>query len=454
LARHGTGLPSVLMSLDDLSDALYISGETQMPSSRQFEYYDGEYNRTVFLNFTNPEDLSPLHNKYFVILAMGEGKNAIDNFSVLWTQNEVAGYDPETIGLYYLNITDIIRPKSVEPVNITILADWVPVEDQTLGAGRIDVELLRQPEAQFLRNFFPEILGLNFYEGVYGLFAEILPDEGGGDNGGTKRLSVSVDSDCEGTIITVAEGGDPVSGASVLVSDSQSLSTLAMGSTDSNGEYSFDDCGLSVRIYVNKNGYSPLTLARSISCCEEEETGPEPEVEPKPEPEPEPQPEIEPEPEPEVEPQCPGECGSEAYCDSCSSGYTCVNYVCEKNEVSGEDGFVGDSKKVKVRIGDGPCPLCNIQVTAPDGKTFTGKTDDKGEFTLPLSIEGVYKIALVDENGDVAAETTVKSLAKPAPSEESKPTEEKGGEDYSWLFLVLLLVAAVVFIVYNARGKR
>jgi hypothetical protein len=77
-----------------------------------------------------------------------------------------------------------------------------------------------------------------------------------------------------------------------------------------------------------------------------------------------------------------------------------------------------------------------------------------GEFKLPLSIEGVYKVALVDENGDVAAETSVKSLAKPAPSEESKPTEEKGGEDCSWLFLALLLAAAVVFIVYRAGGGQ
>lgn len=456
MARHGAGISSVLMSLDDGAQGLYITSETNMPASGQFEYFDGIYNRTVFLNFTDPANLSAVNGKYFVILDMSDqkGGGAIDQFTVLWESYEFSGYDPETAELYYLNVTEIIRPKSVEPVNITVLADWLPVPDQTRGTGRIVVDNLAQPEARFLRNFFPELPDYNFYEGVYGLFAEPIP--GSEDDGGqtsTERLSVSVSSDCEGTTVSVSDSDGPVSGASVLVSNSDTLTSLAIGSTDSSGKFSFDDCGLVVRIYVNKNGYSPVTLSRTISCCSDD-GGIEPEVEPEPEPEPQPEPEPAPEPEPEEPPQCPGECGSEAYCGACSSGYTCVDYTCEKNEVSGEDGFVGDSKKVKVRIGDEPCPLCDIQVTAPDGKTFTGKTDENGEFTLPLSIEGVYKVALVDENGDVSAEATVNSMAKPTPSEEEKPTEEKPGEDYGWMFLVFLLAAAVLFIIYKARGHK
>ncbi|MBU1682010.1 hypothetical protein KKE38_04270 [Candidatus Micrarchaeota archaeon] len=109
---------------------------------------------------------------------------------------------------------------------------------------------------------------------------------------------------------------------------------------------------------------------------------------------------------------------------------------------------------MKVKIGNEPCPLCDIQVTAPDGKTFTGKTDENGEFSFPLSLEGPYKIILVDENGEVAAEAIIQSLPKPALQVETKPTAEDDG-DPSTLFLIVLLGILLAGIVYfSQRNKK
>ncbi len=146
------------------------------------------------------------------------------------------------------------------------------------------------------------------------------------------------------------------------------------------------------------------------------------------------------------------ECGDDENCTECQRGYTCVNHECEENEVQGEDGFVGDRKKVKVLRGGEPCAECDIQITGPDGKTFTGKTDGNGEFELPLTLEGTYKVVLVDESGDAAAEGALNSLPKPAPVEEEKPTETVG-PDASVMFLVLLLVLAIAGLVYWRRGR-
>ncbi|MFH1685251.1 MAG: right-handed parallel beta-helix repeat-containing protein, partial [Candidatus Micrarchaeota archaeon] len=432
-ARHGNWAPSVEISLLDNAEAIYITSETILGSTDSITYFDGIYNRTLFFNLTKPENKSSVKNKYFIIMVMTDQKAPmIEEFAVSWENSEVSGYDPATMGLYYLNVTDIIRPKSVEPTNITIVADWVPVEDQVLEPNWIYVENgLPTPENQLLRNLFPTIPEFELYEGIYGLFAVPVPMDGSNDDGGAEQLSVSVKSECDGTTVTVTDGGESVSGAKVLVSNAQSLASLSVGTTNGDGKFTFDECGMTVKIYVNKNGYSPVSLSKSISCCEDGEPEPKPEPEPEPEPQPEPQPEAEPQPEPEDEddlPECPGECGPDANCDACSTGYTCVDYSCEKNDVSGEDGFVGDSKKVKVKIGNEPCPLCDIQVTAPDGKTFTGKTDENGEFSLPLSLEGPYKIILVDENGEVAAETIIQSLPKPALQVETKPTAEDDGD--------------------------
>jgi hypothetical protein len=308
-------------------------------------------------------------------------------------------------------------------------------------------------------------------------------DQGDDDDSTSKdRLSVDLDSSCDGNVVTVTSKGDPLSSAKVTVSETLG-GPIASGNTDSDGEFEFAGCGMDVTIYANKGGYLPDTEMTSlVSCasCEEE-----PEVEP--EPEPEVGPEPEPEPQPESGPECvvdgdcasthyctaggdcmpvtgcgdvvdhalvPYDCGDEDSCPECKSGYTCVDHVCKANIVKGEDGFVGDNRTIDVILGDEPCRGCDIQITGPDGKTYTGKSDENGQFVLPLSLEGTYKIALMDENGDVSAETTVKSLPKPAPQEPEKPTETSD-DGLSLLFLLILLALVLGGVLYwRGKGKK
>jgi hypothetical protein len=77
-------------------------------------------------------------------------------------------------------------------------------------------------------------------------------------------------------------------------------------------------------------------------------------------------------------------------CPDCPEGYECIDNYCEESTVEGEDDFVGENTTITVKIGDEPCANCDVQVTGPDGKTITGKTDGNGNFNLPLLLEGNY----------------------------------------------------------------
>ncbi len=356
---------------------------------------------------------------------------------------------------------------------------------------------------------FPVVIQDNMYVCCEGVFGPQVPDcgvcfrngwschqciwpgyyyyqDGGDDDDGpsNKKFEVEVDSSCDENLVLVEDGSDPVNGAKVTVQD-VSNGPIASGNTDSNGEFTFSGCDMKVSVYVNKKGYSPKTVTETlVSCasCEEDE-----EPEPTPEPEPEPTPEPEPEtgtpegPECTVDADCasshycttggdcmpvsgcgdvvnhtlvPYECGDDESCPECQDGYTCVDNLCKLNEVEGEDGFVGDNKTIKVTLGGEPCKNCDVEITGPDGKKYTGKTDENGQFVLPLSLEGSYKVALMDENGDVDAETTVKSLPKPAPVEPDKPTDTSD-DGFSLIFLLILLALLLGGVMYwRGKGKK
>ncbi len=310
-------------------------------------------------------------------------------------------------------------------------------------------------------------------------------DDDDDDSTSKKRLSVEIDSSCDENVVTVEGKGGPVENVKVTVSETLG-GPVASGNTDSNGEFDFAGCGMDVAVYANKKDYLPVTETASlVSCasCEDDEPEPEPEPEPTPEPEPEPEPDdgTSGGPECTVDADCasshycttggdcmpvsgcgdvvnhtlvPYECGDDESCPECQDGYTCVDNLCKLNEVEGEDGFVGDNKTIKVTLGGEPCKNCDVEITGPDGKKFTGKTDENGQFVLPLSLEGSYKVALVDENGDVDAETTVKSLPKPAPVEPDKPTDTSD-DGFSLLFLLILLALLLGGVMYwRSKGKK
>jgi len=105
-----------------------------------------------------------------------------------------------------------------------------------------------------------------------------------GDGDSDKPLEIEFESSCEQNVVTVYHKNTPntVSGAQVTVTTSLGDEVFS-GETDSNGQITFDShpdyCGMSVIIYASKAGYIPDEETHDlISCeqCEEEEEEPTP----------------------------------------------------------------------------------------------------------------------------------------------------------------------------------
>jgi parallel beta-helix repeat protein len=303
------------------------------------------------------------------------------------------------------------------------------------------------------------------------------PSEPSDDNP-DKPLSVSLESGCDSNVVKVTSKGNEVSGAEIKVNGD------IIGMTDSNGEIEFEsDCGESLIIRASRGGYISKTLTTStVACsvCVQE---------PPPEPEPEPQPE----PEPEcAAPSCcttDSQCADIEYCSnrdsgsdtgscvpvlgcgrisnhalaeaygcsnqtgcSCPDGFICRGHLCVLRDLSGtREAFVGSNGTFHATEGNFSCALCDIRVTDPAGKVFSGKTDANGDFTLPLTLQGTYKVALL-QDGEVVKELDIRALPKAPPAEPEKPTQ---ASDELWpLWLILLLVLIVLIIIYWRRKKK
>jgi len=142
----------------------------------------------------------------------------------------------------------------------------------------------------------------------------------------------------------------------------------------------------------------------------------------------------------------------------CAQGEKCVNNVC--TQPAGGDvtcpttGLVGDSKTCTAKEADQPCASCDYQITDPTGKTYNGKTDEDGNFELPLNSEGTYQVTLF-KDGQPIKTIEVKSFPRAAPEEPEKPTEAPGLEGYVlWLLLLLVLVVLAVLYWRGAGGKK
>ena len=143
----------------------------------------------------------------------------------------------------------------------------------------------------------------------------------------------------------------------------------------------------------------------------------------------------------------------------CAQGQTCVNHTCTTPAVAGSDvtcpttGIAGDSKTCTVTEGGQPCAGCDYQITDPTGKTFNGKSDEDGNFELPLDMEGTYEVTLF-QDGQPVKTIEVKSFPRAAPSEPEKPTAALDAGT-TMLFLLLLLAVVVVAVLYwRGRGGR
>jgi hypothetical protein len=144
------------------------------------------------------------------------------------------------------------------------------------------------------------------------------------------------------------------------------------------------------------------------------------------------------------------ECGTEPGCPSCPSGGFCENHACQSAGINcPTTGVVGEEKTCSATMDGQPCANCDIMVTDPDGKSTGGKTDEEGNFQLPLKLKGTYMVKLLKAGG------VVKTVDVTAVAPGSKPVAP--GQDYSGLLLgggILLLIAAGLYFLFGMKKKK
>jgi parallel beta-helix repeat protein len=146
-------------------------------------------------------------------------------------------------------------------------------------------------------------------------------------------------------------------------------------------------------------------------------------------------------------------CGTEPGCPSCSQGFACMNHTCIQNDVTcPSTGIVGDRKTCEAKENNLPCVNCDYIVTDPAGKNMTGKTDENGNFILPLNLKGTYKVTLLN-NGQPVRIVEVKALPVSQPGGENPPTAAGLDAATSVLFLVILLALGFAVFLYWRRMK-
>jgi parallel beta-helix repeat protein len=146
------------------------------------------------------------------------------------------------------------------------------------------------------------------------------------------------------------------------------------------------------------------------------------------------------------------ECGDAAGCPACAQGELCISHECVQNDLTcPASGIVGDNKTCQAKENGQPCINCDYEVTLPDGKKLTGKTDQSGNLGLPLKLAGTYKVTLFND-GQAVKVLSVKALPKSTPSEEKPPAT--GGMDLLMVGLFLIILAAFAFGIFLYWRRR
>jgi LPXTG-motif cell wall-anchored protein len=150
------------------------------------------------------------------------------------------------------------------------------------------------------------------------------------------------------------------------------------------------------------------------------------------------------------------ECGTEPGCPACPGSARCINHECVQADVScPATGIVGDEQTCAATENGQPCAECDFEVTDPSGKKSPGRTDESGNFNLPLNAEGTYRVALL-KDGQVIKTIEVKAFPQGTPTEPGKPGGAGGTDALSllWLILLLLLIIGVIFYWRRRNQKK
>lgn len=147
------------------------------------------------------------------------------------------------------------------------------------------------------------------------------------------------------------------------------------------------------------------------------------------------------------------ECGSEPGCPSCPLGQQCVNHLCISYNLTGPEAvIVNSTATIHATNGTGACILCDLVITDPAGKQFTGKTDEKGNMIFPTPLKGTYNVTLLI-GGQPYKSILVNALPRAPPSEPKPTTEISPQEPFPW-WLIILLILIILGILYWRRKKE
>ncbi len=108
---------------------------------------------------------------------------------------------------------------------------------------------------------------------IVGLFEFIGGDDDDGGVGPEDELQISFSSNCNGSVVTITSNGNDIEGASVQVFHKDQLYDVAIGSTNSSGEFGFVGCGIPVKILASKTGYQSADTVKTLVLCSECELG-------------------------------------------------------------------------------------------------------------------------------------------------------------------------------------
>jgi len=316
------------------------------------------------------------------------------------------------------------------------------------------------------------------------------------DNDPSDSMTVSVISTCDGNTVSVTGNDGNISGAHVSVKEVPSANPVATGDTDAGGLFVFEGCGKKVDVKVtNPDFFSETVTLELIGCgqcvpqpaclddtqCPAEQACAQGECA-------------------AVVCQCGAvenhtcveyeccddsacpltqacadnscqdvpsggcgivanhtfiayECGTEG-CPLCQEGYECIGNKCILSEVAcPSSGVVGTTGVCNATENGLPCANCDYVITDPAGRNATGLTDGNGSFSLPLSQQGKYLVALLK---DGRAVRIIEITSMPRASGDTGTPTAASTDLMPVMFgiLLLLLLAAAIYIWRGRAAKK
>jgi parallel beta-helix repeat protein len=147
------------------------------------------------------------------------------------------------------------------------------------------------------------------------------------------------------------------------------------------------------------------------------------------------------------------ECGSEAGCMQCQPGYSCSENICVPFGITcPSTGFISDIQACNVVKQGRPCANCDYRILSPDGRRYSGKSDQSGNILFSLEVVGTYKIGLI-VNGTLIQEAGIDALQKPNIQESEKPVEVTLADPPICLLLLLIVLLALAIYWRYFRKK-